>query len=152
MIYVECKPDKTLVIVLTNKTPDEIFHFGGKSEIFRRMQRERNVIGIVDEDPSAPTHPYIRNLNLENQKYSLKLYLDKPRANKLIVICPRLEDWILEIAKQENINLSDFKIPDNPSEFHSTVNFNITNFQKLLHKLKETENKRLLALKEFILK
>jgi hypothetical protein len=54
MIYVECKPDKILVIVLTNKTPDEIFHFGGKSEIFRRMQRERNVIGIVDEDPSAP--------------------------------------------------------------------------------------------------
>ena len=51
MIYVECKPDKTLVIVLTNKTPDEIFHFGGKSEIFRRMQKERNVIGIVDEDP-----------------------------------------------------------------------------------------------------
>jgi hypothetical protein len=72
MIYVECKPDKTLVIVLTNKTSDEILHFGGKSEIFRRMQRERNVIGIVDEDPLAPTHPYIRNLNLENQKYSLK--------------------------------------------------------------------------------
>ena len=136
MIYVECKPDKILVIVLTNKTPDEILHFGGKSEIFRRMQRERNVIGIVDEDQSAPTHPYIRNLNLENQKYSLKLYLDKPRANKLIVICPRLEEWILEIAKQENINLSDFNLPDNPNEFHSTVNFNITNFQKLLHKLK----------------
>jgi hypothetical protein len=70
----------------------------------------------------------------------------------IIVICPRLEEWILEIAKQENINLSEFNLPDNPSEFHSTVNFNITNFQKLLHKLKETENKRLLALKEFILK
>ena len=130
MIYVECKPDKILVIVLTNKTPDEILHFGGKSEIFRKMQKERNVIGIVDEDPSAPIHPYIRNLSLEDQKYSLKIYFDKIRANRLIVICPRLEEWILEIAKQENINLSDFMLPDNPNEISQHRKFQYNKLSK----------------------
>ena len=70
----------------------------------------------------------------------------------LIIICPRLEDWIIKASIEEKINLNNYDLPSNPVDFHSIININpnITKFQNLLHELLKKENKRLLTLRECI--
>jgi len=150
MIYVECKPDKILVHVLTNKTPDEIEHCGGKSEVLNKLKITKESIGIIDEDPeSLSLYQLIKNFKLIKHQHSLKLYSDENK-NKIIVICPRLEDWIIEISIQEDIKLSNYNLPEDSNTFHKIINFNISKFQMLLQRLAKSKNERLSTLKEFI--
>ena len=151
MIYVECKPDKVLIHTLVNISSKDIEHCAGKSGVCNKLKLKENSVGIIDKDPGSKPPPYLREFELKDKKFSLELYLDRERRNKIIIISPRLEDWILEIAKEEGINLSDYKLPEAPDEFHNVVNANITKFQQLLHHLIKKENKRILTLKEFIL-
>jgi len=145
MIYVECKPDRVLIQTLTGR---EVEHLANKSAVFRVLQQKNNNIGIVDEDPNSPQPPYLRKMKLVKKQNNVTLYRDANR-NKVIILSPRLEEWILEAVRQEKIQISNFGLPEDPNQFSHIVNFNIGKFQQLLHQLKQ--NKRLSTLREFIL-
>jgi hypothetical protein len=147
MIYVECKPDKILIHTLDIR---EITHFGGRCFVCRELERRKNLVAVIDEDPRGPQPSYLKKLKLIKQQNSLKLFYDKENNNKVIMICPRLEEWILKAAKQQKIKLSDYNLPHESNQFHLVVNLDITNFQKLIHTLKKSKNKMLITLKKFI--
>jgi hypothetical protein len=152
VIYVECNTDKILIYVLTGKTPNEVEHCSGKGDVLEKLEYFRNSIGIIDKEPQAQQDWRIKNFNFRGPKFSLEIYEDEDRNNKLIVLCPRLEDWILEISKEEGVSLNDFGLSKAPNRFHKEANLNLTKFQELLHRLRETKNKKLKFLRDFILK
>ena len=154
MIYVECKADKSLVNVIADIRPYEIEHCPGKNEVLKKLLKDKRSIGIIDEDPNAPLPPELKKLKFEcreSSRLSLKFCYERSNNNLLIIICPRLEDWIIEASKEGKINLNNYDLPYNPVDFHSIININpnITKFQNLLHVLKG-KNKRLLTLRECI--
>lgn len=150
MIYVECKPDFALVKSVTKIPKREIVHEINKPEVCKRLGRQRNYKGLVDEDPSSPQPPYVRKMNLENNlpKDELKVLYDGPRDNRLIVLCPRLEEWILKAAREANLNMKKYSLSNTPEKLHREINLNLDKFERLLEDLKDT--KRLKTLKKLL--
>jgi hypothetical protein len=142
MIYVECKPDFTLVKFITKISKREIIHeMRGKGAVCQRLKTRSNCKGLVDEDPFGTQPQYIRKLSLEDDlpQDELKVLYDKSRDNRLIVLCPRLEEWILKAAQEANLNMEKYPLPSTPEKLHREINLNLSRFEKLLTDLKNCE-------------
>lgn len=152
MIYVECKPDFALVKSITKIPKREIIHETNKPEVCKRLERQRNCEGLVDEDPSSTQPPYIGKLRLENNlpQDELKVLYDESRDNRLIVLCPRLEEWILKAAREANLNMEKYPLPNTPEKLHRVINLNLDRFERLLKDLKDHDSKRLKSLRKFL--
>jgi len=149
MIFIECKPDFVLVNLLGIAGRD-IRHAGNKSGVCKRLMKGSNENGLVDEDPLANSPPYIDGLSFLESQYGIKILNDKKRANYLIVICPRLEDWVLKAAREARINIRSYDLPDDAEGLHRVINVNIDKFEKLIKNLKG-KSRMLEALQEKIL-
>lgn len=138
MIYVECKPDLALVRAITEIPRKEIIHEGGKSEVCRRLEKRMNCKGLVDEDPQSSQPPYIRRMKEERDlsKHKVKILHDNSNENYLVVLCPRLEEWILEAAKEANIDVRNYNLPDDPAKLHEEINFNLKKLEELIKALR----------------
>ena len=150
MIYVECKPDFALVKLVTKIPGREIVHEKNKPEVCKRLERQRNCKGLVDEDPLSTPPPYMKKVKTENDlfQYELKVLYDGARNNRLVILCPKLEDWILRAAKEAKLNMEKYSPPDTPEKLHQEINLDLSKFEKLLTHLKNSE--RLKTLKKLL--
>jgi len=152
MIYVECKPDLTLVKSLTNVTRREITHeFKGKGEICNRLRKQTNCKGLLDEDPSSAQPHYVKEAMLENEfpQHDIKVLHHSSTDNRLIVLCPRLEEWILKAASETGIDVRKYDLPNDAAKLHRHINISLDKFENLLEELKESSN-RLKTLKKLL--
>jgi len=150
MIYIECKPDFVLVKSL-GVPRREIIHLGGKPEICKQLEKRENCKGLVDEDPFSVQPSYLRRLEVQENlsSYGLKVLKDGSKKNDLIVLCPRLEDWILKAAKEAKVDVKRYNLPDDGEKLHKMININITKFEKLIEDLKG-KSRMLYTLEKFI--
>jgi len=149
MIYVECKPDYILIRNL-QIPKHKIIHAGNKSKVCKRLMKTNNSIGIIDEDPGSIQPSYIKQLiQIYNNQGIKKLY-DKNRGNIIILLCPRLEEWIIKAAKNAGINLNKYNLPDNGYLLHKIVNININKFEKLVKELIERKSEMIKTLENTI--
>ena len=151
MIYVECKPDFTLVKSLTKIPKREIVHeIKGKPEVCKRLERQRTCKGLVDEDPLSTQPPYMKKVRLEKDlfQHELKVFYDESNSNYLFLLCPRLEEWILKAAKEAELNMKKYFLPTTPEKLHREINLNLSKFERLLEDLKDS--KRLKTLRELL--
>jgi hypothetical protein len=152
MYLVECKPDAVLVISLTSASKKDIIHAGNKSELLKRLiERQTNSKGIIDEDPWSVQPPHLQKFE-ETQDltgYKFKILRHATKNNTLIVLCPRLEEWILEAAKEVNMDIRTYNLPNDAAKLHEQINIRIDRFQKLVQDLKKKSN-RIKALKKHL--
>jgi len=149
MIYVECKPDAHLVQTLSGLGKKKVRHESNKSEICKRLEKEREVAALIDEDPQSPKESYLRTLEtnpklLRISKYHLKIFADK-KDNTVIVLSPRLEGWILKIARANKVDPKNFDLPDNENRLHEIINNKLDKFELLINALKRSEAFKMLA-------
>ena len=152
MIYIECKPDFTLVKSLTSITRRGITHeFKGKGEICNRLRRQTNCKGLIDEDPSSGQPSYVKEAELENEfsEHGIKVLLHRQTGNRLILLCPRLEEWILGAAREAGKDVTDYSLPNNGHRLHREINIGLDKFEKLLEALKDSSD-RLKTLKRLL--
>lgn len=149
MIYVECKPDFELIksLGISKRT---IIHCGGKARVCKKLQKNTSSIGVVDEDPNSEQPSYILNIKKVNEGGNLKLLYDEKRNNYVVIICPKLEDWILKVSKINNISAKKYGLPNDIDEFEKEINHNLDKFRKLLNALNKT--KEFKVLKKFMVK
>lgn len=150
MIFVECDPDFAL---LEELMLSGIEHAGGKGRVCSILRRRaKNSIGVVDEDPGRTQPSYLKNLPITQNldQHGLELRYDNARNNCIVLICPKLEDWILSAARIAKVDVKEYNLPDDPDELHEVVNFNLEKFRKLVRDLANTA--RLQALKSLILR
>ena len=144
MIYVECKPDLALVKSLTNVTRRGITHeFKGKGEICNRLRKQTNCKGLVDEDPTSAQPPYVKEARLENDlsEHEIKLLYDGTNNNYLIVLCPRLEEWILKAAREAGKDVRKYDLPNDAARLHRHINISLDRFENLLEDLKDSSSR-----------
>lgn len=138
MIYVECKPDRLVVRILAGIPKKRVRHAGNKSQVLKMLERTRMALGIVDEDPHSHQPPQIlqsKDISTEEvKKASLRtlLYQD----NVILVIRPRLEEWILALAKELGVDPAKHRLPEDPDELHEVINYNLDKFERLLLDIK----------------
>lgn len=150
MIYVECKPDFLLVRSVTNVSKREIVHELGKSNVCKRLQKDKNCKGLIDEDPSAIQPRYVREATPEDNfsEHGIKL-LRGGNGNHLIVLCPRLEEWVLKAANEAGIDVAGYDLPNDAGRLHKEINISLDKFEKLLKDLKDSSS-RLKTLKRLL--
>ncbi len=152
MIYIECKPDYALVRSLTQTSKRDILHeFKGKFEICRHLENQRNCKGLIDEDPAGTQPPYLKRLQRQDDfsEYDLISLHDSNNGNYLIVLCPRLEEWVLKSSKEANMDVRKYDLPNDGPTLHRYININLGKFEGLLEDLKGS-SRRLRTLKRLL--
>ena len=152
-MFVECNPDEVIVRYLTGLSRKRINHeYKGKAEICVRSSKLRDEIGLVDQDPDSVHPRYLKNIRLSGDLVSdgILVYVDDDRNNKLVVLKPKLEDWILRAAHDSGLNLHDYGLPTRPSTLHREINGKLDNFSRLLDDLTHANSVMLIKLKELL--
>jgi len=152
MFLVECKPDAALVRSLTLTSRRNVQHAGNKSELLKTItERYINSKGIIDEDPQSIQPPQMQRFKEKQNltRYGIRILHQTNRNNTLIILCPKLEDWILEAAQEVNIGPEIFNLPNDPEKLHKEINIQIDRFQRLVEELK-TKSKRLKKLEKHL--
>jgi hypothetical protein len=91
MIYVECETEEAITSFLHPK--NRTLHVCGKSRVLKRLGKQEHSIGVIDEDSSRPQPPLLRRYVKEEEYEELGIkILSNHKANRLIVLCPRLEE------------------------------------------------------------
>jgi len=137
MYYVECNPDKALLCTL-GISKKQVIHSFGKGNVCNRLKKTSNAIGLVDEDPKSAQPSYIKTLELTNIKDEIKLYFDSKTDNQLIMLCPRLEEWIVLAARSANKDIMKYGLPDNANELHKVINVRQHSFQQLITNIRNS--------------
>ena len=135
MIFVECDSDKALVKSLGIKRK-HITHAFSKGNVCNQLEENTDCKGLIDEDPNSIQPHYIEDFKLLATENGIKQFHQKTSNNFLIMLCPRLENWVLSAAKQANIDISKFSLPDAPSLLHRVINTKIRSFEILLDEIK----------------
>ena len=153
MIYVECRPDELLVRQVTNLPRRQVVHeIKGNGEVCNRLMRNRDLVAMVDEDPEATQPRYMTRLSLgrERAELGLKLYLDRSLNNRIVVLCPKLEDWLLRAAADSSLSMNTYGLPDRANPLHSEINLDERKIQRLLADLHRAKSPRLLELRRLL--
>ncbi len=150
--HIECTPEEVLLLNM-GLTRDLIVHHSGSGSVCKTLDQNKNVFGLIDEDPDRNSqHSYYNKLyrNYESDQYNIRFCIDRENKNKMIIIKPRFEPWIIKVAELSGINMADFNLSNNPDNLHREINFKRGDLQKLLHKLMAVKNPALLRLKKLL--
>lgn len=141
MIFVECFADTTLVKSLGIKKK-KIIHAHTKGNVCNRLKKSQISKGLVDEDPESNQPGYINNLKLILNEMNIKIYHDNINKNHLIVLCPRLEEWIIKAAKEAKIDIKKYGYPDDARELHriNYIKNSLDKFENLIKTIKAQSN------------
>ena len=140
MIYVECKPDETLVRLLTGLPRREIIHeLKGKSEVVNQIKKRSNTQGLVDEDPQSIQPPCLGEMRIVQDLHEMGLrLLGDSRNNRIVVLCPRLEEWVVQAAREEQLAISAYRLPEEPRRLHRVINDDLRKFERLVNDLRNS--------------
>jgi len=151
MIFVECRADDTLVKCLANIPKANIIHeFKGKPGVCTQLMRNwTDSKGLIDEDPRASQPPYVKKARPHGKhiQYDIKYLHDASRNNYLIVLCPKLEDWILKSAEIADIDVTRHGLPNDANALHKVIDYKLDEFRILIHMMLRRKSTRILTLK-----
>ena len=149
-LFVECKPDEALAIALGVSTRD-LEHAGNRAGVCAQVSRRIGTTGMVDEDPGTAPLRYMKSLEGETMEYDVRVLDDSQRQNRIVVICPRLEDWLVQSAKSGGLKMTDFGFEsDNGRHLHREINHRLENLTRLVNQLLLVRNSRILRLQGLI--
>jgi len=132
MMLVECKPDKLLVQIL--RPGLKVKHGGNKPDVIKLMLKH-GWCGMVDEDPGAPKPKSFKKFKLVRHYHGFSLY--RYNQSFLVVVSPKLEDFIIQASQRAGIDLNEFRLPNDPDSLHRIINKNLDNLEPLLVRLKK---------------
>jgi len=118
----------------------------------KRVGDNPGAIGIIDEDPDSG-QPKERNKYFETESGSqIKLLIKKDdESKKVIQICPRLEEWILNLARQNHIKPTTFGLSDDPRGLRIPHIEKKQNFREFMKELIKKDDVEIKILKKWLL-
>lgn len=139
-VLVECNADE---VVLRNLgvSKRQLLHESCKGEVVKRVRKYDCATGLVDEDPYSTQPRDLNNYTEVKNAKGLRLLNRRDDKNKrLIIVCPRLEDWLINRAKSSGIRPDDYGLPSDPDRLHSIPRYEQKpGFLRFLAELKERD-------------
>ncbi len=138
-IVLECNPDEALVKSL-GFTRKQVTHQPNKGSVFNYLEKNPSCVGIVDEDPgsAAPGH-FAKYKKQGDTRFDIDVYSYPNRQTRLLVLKPRLEEWILKHAEGNGVRVTNYSLPQNGHQLHKVINERISKFEALLNELVDSE-------------
>lgn len=139
-ILVECYPDAALLRTL-GVPRKQLRHESCKGEVIKRVLKSDCATGLIDEDPSSAQPRDLANYKEIQAAEGLRLLARRDDKNKrLIIVCPRLEDWLIARAKSSGIKPEEYRLPSDPDRLHSIPRYEQNDgFRRFLAELKERD-------------
>jgi hypothetical protein len=149
-LYVECKPDETVALAL-GVPRREIIHASGSGGVCSQLARHSGVAGMVDEDPHAAHPPYLKALAEKSWQHEIRELWDEERKNRVIVLSPRLEDWVVATTNPAKQKMTDFGFDsDTGVKLHGEINQRLPSLKRLLEALLAAKSPRILRLQSLL--
>lgn len=149
MIYLECNPDELLCKML-GVPKKQTKHHNDKGRICNYLVRQNGEIGLVDEDPHATPPTSIASFTKSgNRTHAIDVLTDK-KGNKLVVLCPRLEGWLLYTCKQNGLDIKFFNLSEKENRLHNEMNSKLRELEKLLSHLLKIKAPEILYLQSLL--
>jgi hypothetical protein len=153
-IAVECNADEKLVKLLLSEEVKTL-HQGGRGNILNYLRKKSTMsgIGLIDEDPgSAHTRDFVSAYEEVESVGNVKRFSRKENNNiTVVMLSPRLEEWIISRAKDSGIKMSDYSLPDDGIKLHDRYHYEKEpNFTSLINKLIEVKDKEILTVKKWL--
>jgi len=123
-VLVECYPDEALMRAL-GVPRKRLRHEHCKGDVVNRLRKLPLGIGMVDEDPhSAQPRDLTNSYQQSKAAEGLRLLRRQGSgAQRLIVVCPRLEDWLIQRADASGVKPEDYGLPGDPRRLHSVPRY-----------------------------
>lgn len=141
-VLVECDADEVVLRAL-GVTKKQLLHYGGKGNVINRLKELPGATGIVDEDPASAQPRDLNNYQEEVQTTEgLRLLTRQGKgAQRLILVCPKLEDWLIQRAKSMGVEPENYGLPSDPNRLHSIPRYEQKDgFRRFLAELKERDS------------
>src|SRR5208337_865449 len=120
MILIECNNDYAFYHLLCPNCGKREFRHFSKPELIKKVHNGEfgKVIGLCDEDdPNSHRIPFLDEFILDQDlpDEGMKLFRHRSSDNKhLIMVTPRLEEWLYRRAKVCKIDPAEYKLPRDP--------------------------------------
>ena len=139
-VLVECNADEVVLRAL-GLPGKQLLHFGGKYELVKKLKERAHDVGMVDEDPGKVEPKDMGNYRQTDSAEGLHLLTRQGSGSqRLVVICPKLEDWLIARAKSSGLQLEDYGLPIDPDHLHSIPRYEQKDgFLRFIAELKERD-------------
>lgn len=138
-MFVECYADETLVNALGVQLA-RTGHRQGIGNVCNALKKCRDSRGMVDEDPNCTRPNYLRSLKLIADEHQIKVLSDKPSGNQVIMLCPRLEEWVLRATQEAGADITHYGLSNDPNQLLSELSRSQTkrnNLKQLITDIKD---------------
>lgn len=108
------------------------------------------MIGMIDEDPNTIQPRYLQDLAVVSNEHDIAVYEDHDRGHRLIVLRPRLEEWLIQTARSEEIEMIQFGLSERGNDLHREINSRLPSLVKLIDQLLATNSARLRHLQSLL--
>jgi hypothetical protein len=149
MLLLECKPDE-IVARRLGRTRRECVHHNDKGRVCNVLKKTEGLTGMIDEDPRAAQPPYLETLKEISNDHDIRVLQDSKRGHSVVIVCPRLEEWLIKTAAESGLKMEEFGLSDRGNALHREINSRLPALEKLLDALLEAKSKRLLHVQELI--
>ncbi|MBN1806877.1 MAG: hypothetical protein JW837_16635 [Sedimentisphaerales bacterium] len=140
-ILVECNADEAVLRAL-GVSKKQICHESCKGEVVKRVRKFDFATGLIDEDPLSAQPRDLDSYKQVQAAEGLLLLARRNDENKrLIIVCPKLEDWLIHRARSSGIRPEDYGLPGDPDRLHSIPRYEQKEgFHRFLSELKERDS------------
>jgi hypothetical protein len=137
-VLVECNADEAVLRAL-GVSKKQLRHERCKGEVVKRVLKFESAIGLIDEDPQSAQPRDLDNYKEVKTAEGLRLLVRRDDENKkLVIVCPKLEDWLIARAKSSGIRPVDYGLPTDPDRLHGIPRYEQKEgFHRFLVELKE---------------
>jgi len=148
-VHLECLPDETLAMAL-GVSKKNIKHHAGNGRVCAALEKLEDKIGFIDEEPGKPqaNHKFLKELIFIEEKHGVRVLKDNKRRHTVLMVCPELEGWIVNICSEKD--LTKFGFPTKANQIHRIITAHLSQFSKLVKHLEAQENKAILHLKKLL--
>lgn len=125
--------------------PKKIFILNGISNIVKELSKKNNPFIFVSRiDDDKKKHSYFNNFIKKDESDNIILKYYEAKNQSLIILKPAIEKFILNNAKKSEIDIKNYKLPEDFKQFRNTTkSLNIRNnndFRNLLKAIKNSNN------------
>jgi len=122
-IGAECYPDQALLLSLGVQRK-QLLHEARKGEVLKWLRKTPGGVGMVDEDPDSSQPLELSSYREQKTAEGLRLLTRQGSSGqRLIVLCPRLEEWLMQRARSSGIKADDYGLPHDPDRLHSVPHY-----------------------------
>lgn len=114
MLHLECYADERLARSLG--VPRRLIrHEHCTGNIISQLRRLEAGPGLLDENPQAAQPRELKHYRSVKETASLRLLQhEEVPGQRLIILCPRLEEWLYRCASACGVDPQDYGLPEDP--------------------------------------